>query len=105
MTIVALCLLVLAFAISCPLTLVVRRLSLRLNALDSPGSPGHVKVLRPVPNTGGIAIFIALALPIALGLLAVYVIPQPTLVAKVPALADHLAGIRERTPLALAVLA
>ncbi|MEK6703828.1 MAG: MraY family glycosyltransferase [Planctomycetota bacterium] len=105
MTIVALLLLALAFAISFPLTALVRRLSLRLNALDSPGSPGHVKVLRPVPNTGGIAIFIALALPIALGLLAVYVIPQPTLVAQVPALADHLAGIRERTPLALAVLA
>ncbi len=105
MTTVALLLLAIAFAISCPLTVLVRWLSLRLNALDSPGSPGHVKVLRPVPNTGGIAIFAAIALPMAAGLLTVRFIPMGTLAAKLPALADHLTGIRERTPLALAVLA
>jgi UDP-GlcNAc:undecaprenyl-phosphate GlcNAc-1-phosphate transferase len=48
--------LVLSLAISLPVTALLVRAGHRLGALDSPGSPGHVKTLRKVPNIGGIAI-------------------------------------------------
>ena len=60
MPLLCLGLIALAFAISVPATAAARALGLRWNALDSPGSPGHQKVLRHVPNTGGVAIYLAL---------------------------------------------
>jgi len=64
----ALALLLVGFIISVPATEVLIKLGARLNALDSPGARGHAKVLRRVPNIGGIAIFLAIALPLATGL-------------------------------------
>ena len=40
----------------------------RIGALDSPGAAGHAKVLRDVPNTGGIAITLAWVSPVAAAL-------------------------------------
>ena len=42
----------------------IRALSVRSRFLDSPGARGHHKDLRSVPNTGGIAITLAVVLPI-----------------------------------------
>lgn len=54
--------------ISAPLTWLLARVGLRMNTLDSAGSKGHIKTeLRRVPNIGGIAIFIAIFAPLALG--------------------------------------
>jgi UDP-GlcNAc:undecaprenyl-phosphate/decaprenyl-phosphate GlcNAc-1-phosphate transferase len=58
-----------ALLLSWPLTAVVRRASGRLGAVDSAGVPGQVKApRRRVPNTGGIAIFWSVALPMLAGL-------------------------------------
>jgi UDP-GlcNAc:undecaprenyl-phosphate GlcNAc-1-phosphate transferase len=43
----------------------------RFKALDSPGSDGHVKQLRMVPNVGGVAVISAFVLPALVGLLYV----------------------------------
>lgn len=64
----ALGLLLVGFVISAPLTELLIRVGTRMGALDSPGSAGHQKELRSVPNIGGIAITAAVALPLALGL-------------------------------------
>jgi UDP-GlcNAc:undecaprenyl-phosphate GlcNAc-1-phosphate transferase len=57
-------------AISLPVTALVRTVGRRLGAFDTGGAPGHIKTLRQVPNNGGIAIFLAVALPLVAGLVA-----------------------------------
>jgi len=61
-----------AFVISVMLTLVVINLSARLGLADTSGSTGHEKDLRSVPNTGGIAIYLTITLPVAIALLVAY---------------------------------
>lgn len=93
----SLCLLLipLAFLLAVPLTLLARRLGNALNAYDGHGVPGQVKAApRRVPNTGGIAIMGAIALPIIGGLLVVLTGASEPLTRLFPALVDHLAGIR-----------
>ena len=46
----------LGFMIALPLTAVLVKVGRRMGATDSPGSVGHEKVLRDIPNIGGIAI-------------------------------------------------
>jgi UDP-GlcNAc:undecaprenyl-phosphate GlcNAc-1-phosphate transferase len=95
-----------AFAISCPLTAVLVRLGHRLRIYDSPGVPGQRKSApRNVPNTGGIAIFCGVALPIVCGLAALWLGGADALAARFPALAVHLPGLRSQTPLAITLLA
>lgn len=96
-------LLLLAFALALPATWAARRLGRTLGALDSAGGAGHVKALRNVPNTGGIAIYLALALPIAGGLAWVWFAPS-LLVQLFAPLGEHLPGIRAQTPLAMTLL-
>jgi UDP-GlcNAc:undecaprenyl-phosphate/decaprenyl-phosphate GlcNAc-1-phosphate transferase len=104
-------LLLLALAISFPATAIVRAISNRLRAHDTPPVPGQVKfAARKVPNTGGIAIFLAIAAPILIGTrLFVGIDPsgpwlhEPSLL---PAdLHEHVAGIQQQTPLALLLVA
>ena len=97
-----------AAAISLPVTALMIRLGHRLRTFDSPGVPGQVKApARRVPNTGGVAIFWAIALPMIVGLGLVWAGADiwPRAVADVlkPAL-EHMAGIRQQTPLAMLVL-
>ncbi len=105
---VTLCLLlaVLALVISLPLTWGVIRAGYRLGQVDRPEDPaagGRKWHGRVVPNTGGIAIFWALAGPMAAGLLLVWL--APALVRQAwPAAAPHLPGLKQETPLALAML-
>lgn len=95
-----------ALAISLPLTRVLIGVSSRLGALDSAGAPGHEKPeIRGVPNTGGIAIYAAIAIPFAAALTLVQLGATGFATSRVPALAEHLPGIAERTPPALTLLA
>lgn len=97
---------VVGLAISLPLTALLVRLGHRLKAYDSAGAAGHAKAeLRRVPNTGGIAIFASIALPLALGLTLVKLGATEAFTSRVPALAEHLPGIAQRTPPALTLLA
>src|SRR5262249_18343202 len=93
-----------SLGISLPLTAILVRLGHRMGTYDSAGVPGQVKVRRKVPNTGGIAIFWAIALPM-LGALAAAWWADPTLVEKIrPAASVHLPGVRSQTPLALLLI-
>ncbi|TVQ60586.1 MAG: undecaprenyl/decaprenyl-phosphate alpha-N-acetylglucosaminyl 1-phosphate transferase [Phycisphaerales bacterium] len=95
----------LAFAIAAPLCGLVYRLSLCLGAIDTPGVAGQVKApARRVPNTGGVGVFWAIAIPLGLGLIALTVFGG-TLGARLPeSAAEHLPGARERVPLGVVLL-
>jgi UDP-GlcNAc:undecaprenyl-phosphate GlcNAc-1-phosphate transferase len=98
-------LILVAIGIALPLTGLLVRLGHRFSTYDSAGTAGHVKELRRVPNTGGIAIFAAVALPLAAGLLVVKLGLTDLFTSRVPALAEHLPGIQSQTPAALSLLA
>jgi len=98
--------LALAFALGTVATFLARALGHRLNALDGPGVAGQVKAAtRRVPNTGGIGIFAAIALPMAAGLLAINSPLADRVVEVFPALAVHLKGIASQTIAAAVLLA
>ncbi len=92
-------------AISLPLTAILVRLGHRAALLDSAGATGHAKQLRRIPNIGGIAIFLGVAIPLLAGLLAVGLVPASTLQSLVPGLTDELlARIEQSAPTAVAML-
>ena len=66
---IVLSLIIVAIAIALPALWVIRSISLRRNVFDSGGVAGQIKERgKRIPNTGGIAIFVALALPLAAAL-------------------------------------
>ncbi|MHC4995355.1 MAG: MraY family glycosyltransferase [Planctomycetota bacterium] len=102
MTVAILSLVVLSFAISCPLTWFCRGLGHRLGQLDAPGDRKiHTA---PIPATGGIAIFWAIVTPMLLGLGAAAVLPESFWQKLIPELVPHLPGIKSQTPLALGIV-
>ena len=94
-------------ALGLPLTWLALTLGRRSGALDSSGAPGHGKALRALPNTGGIAIVLAVAGPVLAGLAAVGILDDETLVGWLGALGeeDRLDRIRQTMPAALAMIA
>ncbi|MHC4948907.1 MAG: MraY family glycosyltransferase [Planctomycetota bacterium] len=92
-------------AISAPLTALLVRLGHRAGTLDSAGADGHAKALRSVPNIGGVAIFVAVAAPLAAGLLAVLALDPALLARWVPAVEPHLPRLRTTAPTLAALLA
>ena len=92
----------LSFALSFVFTLLIKRLAPRFNFVDK---PGHRKIHdTPKPLGGGIAIFLAVALPM-LAALAVVNFHTPAATSDPQSLATHWAGIRYHTPLAFKLLA
>jgi len=110
-----------SFGLSCILTWVIKRVAVRVGFVDKPG--GRKIHANPKPLGGGIAIFWALLIPILAGLAEANFLSEPPLwlqttsfVEKVLAhdptannpAADKLpaywSGIRQQTPLALALL-
>ncbi|HMN42674.1 MAG TPA: MraY family glycosyltransferase [Phycisphaerales bacterium] len=95
-----------------PATWLARAIGRRMNAMDAGGVAGQVKApARRVPNTGGIGIFLAVALPLLLGLGMVQGMDASataqwrTDFSFLPAdLHDYVAGIQQQTPAALALL-
>lgn len=83
---------VVAAATSAALTALLVRAGRRLGALDSAGAAGHAKVLRDVPNVGGVAIAATLVVPVALGLLLLHLLPDETWLGLVPALGEPAAA-------------
>lgn len=77
----------------------------RMGALDSPGSPGHVKVLRNVPNTGGVGIFAAVALPMLAAIAAVsWGIGEEQIKSLAPEAVRHIPGLKAQVGSALLFL-
>src|SRR6188508_267344 len=87
-----------ACAVSLPLTALMIRLGHRLGTFDSAGVPGQVKAeRRRVPNTGGVAIFWGIALPM-LGALGAAWFLEPTLAEQwFSGAAAHMPGVRSQT--------
>lgn len=105
-------LILVAFAIALPLGMVVRSLSRRFHAVDSAGVPGQVKAARRwVPNTGGVVVFWAFALPV-LAVMVLAMGPDPAQYpdlqndpSLIPAdIEEHMAGLKRAMPLAWLVL-
>jgi len=93
-----------AFAISLPVTAAMRVLGCRLGALDGAGVQGQIKFeSRSVPNTGGVAIYLAIALPLAGALLGLWLLDDHV-ADLVPVLQEHIPGLRTMTPLVLTYL-
>lgn len=96
-----------AFVIAVPLCVAVRRLSLRWGLIDGAGTEAHKLALLPgraaVPNTGGVAVFAAIAWPMVGVLLGVWLVPSEVW-GRLPgvgadALVTHLPGLQETTKL------
>ncbi|MSR19278.1 MAG: undecaprenyl/decaprenyl-phosphate alpha-N-acetylglucosaminyl 1-phosphate transferase [Phycisphaerales bacterium] len=104
MLLAALSLVLIGLAISVPLTALLVKCGPKLGAMDTVGSTGHAKVLRGVPNIGGVAIIAALAGPMLIGLAAIQWAPQ-ALVGAIPEVADHLPHLSESLPTGWAFLA
>jgi UDP-GlcNAc:undecaprenyl-phosphate GlcNAc-1-phosphate transferase len=94
-----------AGAVGVGLTALVRAVGERAMLLDSPGSRGHRKALRRVPNIGGVAIAGTILL-VTGGGLGASVLFRALLRANLePELAEHLAGVRQQSPLVWTLLA
>ncbi len=91
-------------AISLPITALLVRLGHGLGVMDSPGVSGHVKELRPIPNIGGIAIYLSVALPMAIGIGALTLLPAETWQRLLPAVAPFLVRVGHTAPTVLALL-
>ncbi len=90
MVLACLALIPVAFVIALPAALLIERLSHRVGAMDTEAIAGQVKAdTRRIPNTGGIAIFLGIALPLAAGLIAIVALPSDMLTSLVPSLADY----------------
>jgi UDP-GlcNAc:undecaprenyl-phosphate GlcNAc-1-phosphate transferase len=93
----------LGFAIACPVTALLVRLGHRVGALDSAGSAGHAKVLRRIPNIGGIAITWGFALPLLFALVTLSLRPDE-LFRLVPPAAAFSERLASQLPTAWAIL-
>jgi UDP-GlcNAc:undecaprenyl-phosphate/decaprenyl-phosphate GlcNAc-1-phosphate transferase len=111
MTSLCLSLILVGLLIGWPAAWLARALGRKLNAMDGAGVSGQVKVApRRVPNTGGIGIFIAIALPLLLVLLLANLSRLPSgenwFASRgiFPEVAVHWEGIQQQTPAALILL-
>ena len=105
MVLPTLLLIVAGLALSLPLTAALIRIGHGSGALDSQGTAGHQKELRPIPNIGGVAIYLAVALPLVVGLLVVNFIDLQTIQGIIPAFTDDLhARMKESSSTAWALV-
>jgi UDP-GlcNAc:undecaprenyl-phosphate/decaprenyl-phosphate GlcNAc-1-phosphate transferase len=88
-----------SFVIAWVATFVIRRVSVRIGFVDK---PGHRKIhSKPIALGGGIAIFLAFALPMVAAVVCAWFVPQ---VADSGLKAALLGGIKQQTPMALSFL-
>jgi len=87
-----------SFLIAWGATWAMKRISPRLNFVDK---PGHRKIHRkPIPLGGGVAIFLAFAIPMAAAVAACGFATAPPGTLQ----AAYIGGVRQQTPMALAML-
>lgn len=84
----------------------VRAISRRTGAIDSPGVPGQVKApRRTIPNTGGVGVFLAIALPIGAGVVLAFLGGDGIASVLRESVTSHLPGMRDKAPLVATLLA
>lgn len=96
---------VVAGGVSLGLSLAASRLGPWLGLIDRPGSEAHKQNLRAVPVVGGIGIFWAIAAPIALIVLGVWLAPSDAWVGPLEPVAEHVPGLRATSGIGWAILA
>ncbi len=102
MTHAALATISIAFLLALPLTWLMRRVAARVGQMDA---PGERKIHdRPIPATGGVAMFWAIIMPIVVMLAAAWWAPAEWWQRVVPAAVDHLPGARSQTTMALLLI-
>ncbi|MBL8762961.1 MAG: undecaprenyl/decaprenyl-phosphate alpha-N-acetylglucosaminyl 1-phosphate transferase [Phycisphaerae bacterium] len=101
-----LALIVLSFALALPGAWAARALGRRARAFDGPGVSGQVKAAaRSVPNTGGIAVFWAITLPLVAAIALLRWLPDDVWSRWLPVAVPHLAGARSVSGEGIALLA
>lgn len=95
-----------SFVIALPTVYMMKKLGHQLGYLDGAGSDGHIKTeIHNIPNTGGVAIFVGIAIPM---ITAIIFLNIPNLINLLGPFADdlkiHLAGISQQTPMACTLL-
>src|ERR1700722_1635503 len=90
-----------SFVISWIATWIVKRLAVRVGFVDKPG--GRKIHANPKPLGGGIAIFIAIAVPMLGALAYIHFADPPADTGGIPWRA-YWSGLRQQTPIALAIL-
>lgn len=98
-------LIVVGLAISAPMCRWLIGIGARMGTFDSVGATGHAKALRRVPNIGGIAIFVAVVMPLAVGLALFAIVDEDIWARVLPPIVAHLERIRMTTPIAVAMIA
>ncbi len=105
MPVVVVAFLIVSLVCSTALCALVVRLARRFGLYDHAGEQAHKPAGRVVPNLGGVAIFWAVAGPMAAALLAVWALPSDWWLNNVPAVAPHLPGLQRSTAIGGGVLA
>jgi len=95
----------LSLAISLPTCAVLWRMGRRWGLMDAVGGEAHKQHTHAVPNTGGVAIFLATVAPMAAALVAAWVVPMSVWRDVLPQAAAHVPGLRSVTGLAVTLLA
>ncbi len=80
------------------------RASPRRGHVDEPGREGHKAHARAVPNTGGVAIFFAVAVPVIACLVAVCLAAADVWGGWASPMAEHAPGLQRSAPMAAAIL-
>ncbi len=93
-----------SFVVSFPIAGLMLTASRKLGLVDASGGESHKRHGRVVPNTGGVAIFAGMALPMSACLLGVWLVPTDWWEARMPAVAEHLPGLRASTSMGGGVL-
>lgn len=104
MLVVCLSLVVISLALSLPLTAILIRVGRRLGQLDQPGEASHKQHKQATPHTGGMAIFVAVALPLLVVLLTVWISPWESWSGWLAPVRPHIKGLRTQSPMAIALL-
>ena len=94
-----------SFACCLPLSWWLIGYSRRRGRLDQPGDQQHKIHNRAVANTGGVAIFWAIVAPMAAALAGVWLLGAGNFAHWAAPLAEHVDGLKSRTPVALALIA
>ena len=104
MVLICLFLLPLALCLSLLLNRWMIRLGQRFGQFDRPQAQSHKQHRRPVPNLGGVAIFLSVFVPAAACLGGAWIVPPSSWGGWLSPVGPHVAGIRAETPVAVAML-
>lgn len=106
MVLVVLSLIAASFLIALPATWLAVVVGRKLGALDSAGVAGQVKLPpRRIPNTGGVAIFGAIMIPLLGAIAVVGLVPVDTFTGWLEPVRAHLPGLATKRPAALTLAA